>query len=99
MEFSDQVTFALSIADASPATVAAIRARHRFVILDEYQDTSVVQTRLLAALFRERDGDGPRSITAVGDPNQAIYVWRGARDRKGVGWGKSVEGCVELGVS
>lgn len=45
----------------------------RMVLLDEYQDTSVVQAEFLAPLIGE---DG--SITAVGDPLQAIYGWRGA---------------------
>src|SRR5690606_38028658 len=45
---------------------------YRVVLLDEYQDTSVVQTRLLARLF------GGHPVMAVGDPNQSIYGWRGA---------------------
>ena len=45
----------------------------KMVLLDEYQDTSVVQSELLAPLI------GPtNSVTAVGDPLQAIYGWRGA---------------------
>src|SRR5690606_19611179 len=44
----------------------------RVVLLDEYQDTSVVQTRLLAELF------GGHPVMAVGDPHQSIYGWRGA---------------------
>jgi DNA helicase-2/ATP-dependent DNA helicase PcrA len=43
------------------------------VVLDEYQDTGVAQRVLLSRLFGDR-----HSITAVGDPNQAIYGWRGA---------------------
>ncbi|MEB4615974.1 ATP-dependent DNA helicase, partial [Leucobacter sp. M11] len=42
------------------------------VLLDEYQDTSVGQTRLLAELF------AGNSVMAVGDPHQSIYGWRGA---------------------
>jgi len=82
MEYSDQVVSALAIAERSPDAVAALRERHRFVLLDEYQDTSVVQTRLLAALFRAEAeaADTRRAIVAVGDPNQSIYGWRGASD-------------------
>lgn len=43
------------------------------VLLDEYQDTSIAQVELLAALF-----GGGHPVTAVGDPHQAIYGWRGA---------------------
>ena len=49
------------------------------MLLDEYQDTSVSQRRMLTALFAgpDRSGRG-HPVTAVGDPCQAIYGWRGA---------------------
>ncbi|HET8779199.1 MAG TPA: ATP-dependent helicase, partial [Agromyces sp.] len=72
VEFSDQVALALEICERHPDVVAAHRERARTVLLDEYQDTSVVQTRLLAALFRGHP------VMAVGDPDQSIYGWRGA---------------------
>jgi DNA helicase-2/ATP-dependent DNA helicase PcrA len=72
VEYADQVTLALRIAQQQPALGADLRDRYRVVLLDEYQDTSVVQTRLLAELF------GGSPVMAVGDPNQSIYGWRGA---------------------
>nr|WP_314456759.1 ATP-dependent DNA helicase [uncultured Microbacterium sp.] len=72
MDFADQVAGALRIAREHPAVVEELRARYRVVLLDEYQDTSVVQTDLLATLF------GGTGVMAVGDPHQAIYAWRGA---------------------
>lgn len=72
MDFADQVAGALQIVRGHPAVVEEVRGRYRVVLLDEYQDTSVVQTDLLAALFA---GTG---VMAVGDPHQAIYAWRGA---------------------
>jgi DNA helicase-2/ATP-dependent DNA helicase PcrA len=72
MDFADQVAGALRIVRGSPGVVDEVRGRYRVVLLDEYQDTSVVQTDLLAALFA---GTG---VMAVGDPHQAIYAWRGA---------------------
>ncbi|GAA1502676.1 ATP-dependent DNA helicase [Agromyces terreus] len=72
VEFSDQVALALQICTEHPEVVAEHRERSRTVLLDEYQDTSVVQTRLLATLF-----DG-HPVMAVGDPDQSIYGWRGA---------------------
>ncbi|RRJ88603.1 ATP-dependent helicase [Gulosibacter macacae] len=72
VEFSDQVATAAEIVEQDPAVIAEIRARARVVILDEYQDTSVAQTALLAALFRRT------AVMAVGDPKQSIYGWRGA---------------------
>ncbi|MGX5695944.1 UvrD-helicase domain-containing protein [Agromyces soli] len=72
VEFSDQVALALQICEAHPEVAVAHRERYRTVLLDEYQDTSVVQTRLLGTLF------AGHSVMAVGDPDQSIYGWRGA---------------------
>ena len=72
VEFSDQVALALRIIRGSETVRTDIAGRHPFVLLDEYQDTSVGQSLLLSELFRES------SVMAVGDPHQAIYGWRGA---------------------
>jgi len=72
VEYSDQVALALKILEKQPAVAAELRDRFRVVLLDEYQDTSVVQTWLLARLF------AGHPVMAVGDPNQSIYGWRGA---------------------
>jgi DNA helicase-2/ATP-dependent DNA helicase PcrA len=72
VEYSDQVALALQIVGRQPSVAAELRDRYRVVLLDEYQDTSVVQTRLLAELF------AGHPVMAVGDPNQSIYGWRGA---------------------
>ncbi|MCY3539361.1 MAG: ATP-dependent DNA helicase [bacterium] len=53
--------------------VDRIRSQYRCVLLDEYQDTNPPQRELFTTLF----GDG-RPVTAVGDPDQCIYEWRGA---------------------
>ncbi|GAA1936940.1 ATP-dependent DNA helicase [Microbacterium aoyamense] len=72
IDFSDQVAGALEVVASHASVAAELRDRYRVVLLDEYQDTSVVQTDLLAALFRDT------GVMAVGDPHQAIYGWRGA---------------------
>jgi len=72
IEFSDQVALALQIVKGSPRIRSEFREQFRVVLLDEYQDTSVVQTWLLAELF------AGHPVMAVGDPNQSIYGWRGA---------------------
>ncbi|HWC33746.1 MAG TPA: ATP-dependent DNA helicase [Mycobacteriales bacterium] len=73
IDFGDQVALACAIAQASPEVAAIERDRYQLVVLDEYQDTGVAQRVLFSTLF----GEG-HAITAVGDPNQAIYGWRGA---------------------
>ncbi|MDO5494455.1 MAG: ATP-dependent helicase, partial [bacterium] len=71
--FSDQVGMACEIAATVPAVGALFRSQYRSVLLDEFQDTSVAQLTFLHDLF----GSGFPAM-AVGDPNQAIYGWRGA---------------------
>ncbi|QCX28169.1 ATP-dependent DNA helicase [Nocardioides jishulii] len=80
MDFSDQIAGACRIADEFPEVAAQEREKYKVVLLDEYQDTSVAQALLLARLFSGPDAASGRghAVTAVGDPNQAIYGWRGA---------------------
>jgi DNA helicase II / ATP-dependent DNA helicase PcrA len=72
VDYSDQVALALRAISDFPEAATSIRESYSQVMLDEYQDTSVLQTRLLSTLF------AGRSVFAVGDPNQSIYGWRGA---------------------
>ena len=80
VEFADQQAQAVELARSFPVVGATLRQRFRVVLLDEYQDTSSAQAILLRALFSGADTASGRGfpVTAVGDPNQAIYGWRGA---------------------
>jgi DNA helicase-2/ATP-dependent DNA helicase PcrA len=80
MDFSDQISLGARLAEEQPDVGALERSRFRVVLLDEYQDTSVAQARMLSSLFSGPDVASGRghAVTAVGDPNQAIYGWRGA---------------------
>jgi DNA helicase II / ATP-dependent DNA helicase PcrA len=73
MDFGDQMSRAARVARDHAEVGEAERDRFRVVLLDEYQDTSHAQVVLLRSLF----GDG-HPVTAVGDPCQSIYGWRGA---------------------
>jgi DNA helicase II / ATP-dependent DNA helicase PcrA len=73
LDHGDQVELAARIAARHPEVGAAERGRYHAVLLDEYQDTSHAQLVLLRALF-----GGGHPVTAVGDPCQSIYGWRGA---------------------
>ncbi|WP_152360658.1 ATP-dependent DNA helicase [Microlunatus speluncae] len=80
VEFADQMAIAARLAAEVPQVSASLRAAFKVVLLDEYQDTSAAQAIMLRGLFSGRtpsDGLG-HPVTAVGDPFQAIYGWRGA---------------------
>ena len=72
-DFADQLAQAAMLARTVPQVGEVERRRYRVVLLDEYQDTSHAQVELLRHLF----GAG-HPVTAVGDPCQSIYAWRGA---------------------
>ena len=74
LDFGDQIALAARLAEL-PEVGRILRDEFRVVLLDEYQDTSVAQRVLLAGLF---GGGTGHPVTAVGDPCQAIYGWRGA---------------------
>ncbi|MGW2020654.1 UvrD-helicase domain-containing protein [Streptomyces decoyicus] len=79
LDFGDQIAHCATLATTRPEVGRILRDEFRVVLLDEYQDTSVAQRLLLSGLFGS--GTGPatgHAVTAVGDPCQAIYGWRGA---------------------
>ncbi|WP_346927847.1 ATP-dependent DNA helicase [uncultured Arthrobacter sp.] len=73
LDFGDLVALAARVADEIPVAAETERQRYKVVLLDEFQDTSHAQLVLFSRLF----GDG-HAVTAVGDPNQSIYGFRGA---------------------
>ncbi|MEJ6019104.1 ATP-dependent helicase [Corynebacterium sp. H113] len=70
--FGMQMSQAARLADGIAEVGESQRKRFKVVMLDEYQDTSHAQRVLLRGLF------AGNAVTAVGDPMQAIYGWRGA---------------------
>lgn len=73
IDFGDQISLALQVVEQHPHVSVEYRQRFSAVLLDEYQDTDVAQARLIAGVF-----GGGHPVTAVGDPDQNIYAWRGA---------------------
>lgn len=72
MDFADQIGGARRIVSSCPDVRDLLRLQYQKVFLDEFQDTSANQIDFLSDLF------AGHPVTAVGDPNQAIYEWRGA---------------------
>jgi DNA helicase II / ATP-dependent DNA helicase PcrA len=77
MDFGTQMSYAARLATAVPQVGEQLRGRYRVVLLDEYQDTGYAQRILLSSLFGG-GVDDELALTAVGDPIQSIYGWRGA---------------------
>ena len=81
-EYPDYTAYAFQLVQRFPSIGEEYRRRYPYVFLDEYQDTSTTQALLLAALFHpERPvdvHDRPSRVTAVGDPFQSVYAFRGS---------------------
>ncbi|MDR6506385.1 ATP-dependent DNA helicase [Arthrobacter oryzae] len=73
LDFGDLVALAARVASEIPLAAEVERQRFKVVLLDEFQDTSHAQLVLFSRLF-----GGGHAVTAVGDPNQSIYGFRGA---------------------
>ncbi len=73
MDFDDLLVLTLQLFREYPEVLAYYATRFRYVLVDEYQDTNVVQSQLIEALASHH-----RNLMAVGDDFQCIYSWRGA---------------------
>lgn len=76
VDFDDLLVHLARMLADDPELRATLDARHRFILVDEYQDTNAVQY----AIIRGLSIDHP-NIAVTGDPDQAIYGWRGASIR------------------
>ena len=73
MDFDDLLVNALRLFKEHPEVLAEYQNRFRHVLVDEYQDTNILQSRFVEQLAEGRD-----NLTVVGDDFQCIYTWRGA---------------------
>jgi DNA helicase-2/ATP-dependent DNA helicase PcrA len=73
VDFGDQIHRTLALLRERKAALARLRARYRYVLVDEFQDTNHAQLEMLELLAGETG-----NLTVVGDDDQAIYRWRGA---------------------
>jgi DNA helicase II / ATP-dependent DNA helicase PcrA len=74
IDYNDQITLPLTLLQQRPNIAERLRKQYRYVMVDEYQDTNAVQDALLKAFVPPRG-----NIFAVGDDDQAVYGFRGAR--------------------
>ncbi len=98
LTFDDHMALAARLSEEVKEMSNRESARYKVVLLDEYQDTSFSQVRFLSNLF----GNTGHSVTAVGDPHQSIYGWRGAAAQTLEDFGKrfAAEGtpCIEFNL-
>ncbi len=74
VDFDDLLLHVVTLLSENPELRRDLDARYRYVLVDEYQDTNLVQYRIVQGLSQ----DAP-NLCVTGDPDQSIYGWRGAR--------------------
>lgn len=73
MDFDDLLVLTVKLLEEKPDVLELYRKKFRHILVDEYQDTNSVQSRMIDLLAGETN-----SLMAVGDDAQSIYSWRGA---------------------
>ncbi|VEU59094.1 ATP-dependent helicase [Mesomycoplasma neurolyticum] len=73
LDFDDLLLYTLKLFEKFPSIAQKWKNRFSHILIDEFQDTSIIQLRIIEHLISEKN-----KITIVGDPNQSIYSWRGA---------------------
>lgn len=73
VDFDDLLLHVVKLFQENPTLRAEYDDRFRFLLVDEYQDTNVIQYQLVRALGIDRP-----NVCVTGDPDQSIYAWRGA---------------------
>ncbi len=73
VDFDDLILLTLKLFTEHPEVLDACRAKYRYVMVDEYQDTNASQFQLMHLLVKEH-----KNFCVVGDDDQSIYGWRGA---------------------
>lgn len=76
VDFDDLLVHVATLLAEDPELRRQLDARHRFILVDEYQDTNAVQYCILRGLSIDHP-----NLAVTGDPDQAIYGWRGASIR------------------
>ncbi|MCA9320384.1 MAG: UvrD-helicase domain-containing protein [Planctomycetes bacterium] len=74
VDFDDMILLLLRLYREHPDVLDDARSRYRYLLVDEYQDTNGTQYEVVRAL-----AGGRRNLCVVGDDDQSIYGWRGAR--------------------
>jgi DNA helicase-2/ATP-dependent DNA helicase PcrA len=73
LDFDDLLLKAVQLFGSQPDILARYQERYRHIMVDEFQDTNLVQYELVKKLAHKH-----RNICVVGDPDQSIYSWRSA---------------------
>jgi len=93
VDFDDLLVLPLELFEQHPEILEKYRQRYRYIMVDEFQDTSLIQYKLMRLLA---SGDAAPNVCAVGDDDQSIYSWRGANYRNITMFEQDFPGLIEI---
>ncbi|MCL2192389.1 MAG: UvrD-helicase domain-containing protein [Treponema sp.] len=94
VDFDDLLVLPLELFEEHPEVLAEYRRRYRYILVDEFQDTSIIQYRLMRLLAGETDSGA--NVCVVGDDDQSIYSWRGANFKNITMFEEDFPGMTEI---
>jgi DNA helicase-2/ATP-dependent DNA helicase PcrA len=89
VDFDDLLTLPIQLFEEHPEVLERYRERFKYIMVDEFQDTSFTQYRIMRMLAE-------RNVCVVGDDDQSIYSWRGANYENILMFEKDFPGLVEI---
>lgn len=78
-DFDDMILRSISALEANQDFKYSLQERYQYVLLDEFQDTNAAQAKLVSLLTDNPVYEGRPNVMAVGDDDQAIYSFQGAK--------------------
>lgn len=90
IDYEDLITGCIETLRAYPEYLAALQRRMAYIMVDEYQDTNIAQYEMIRMLSKESN------LCVVGDPDQAIYGWRGAEPSIILRFPEEHAGCTRI---
>ena len=94
LDFDDLLAIPIEIFEENPEILDKYRRRYKYILVDEFQDTSFIQYKLLRLLAKKPEGKS--NICVVGDDDQSIYSWRGANYENLLLFEKDFPGAMEI---
>jgi DNA helicase-2/ATP-dependent DNA helicase PcrA len=94
VDFDDLLTLPLQLFEQNSPTLEKYRQRYQYIMVDEFQDTSLIQYRLMRLLAAREGTDS--NVCVVGDDDQSIYSWRGANYRNILMFEQDFPGVTEI---
>lgn len=91
LDFDDLITLPIQIFNEHPHILKQYQERFRYIMVDEFQDTSLIQYEFIALIARHY-----KNICVVGDDDQSIYSWRGANYQNIVNFEKDFPNRKEI---